>query len=113
MEPLEPLRITPQEVMRRVEVGETLIFVDARPPELWDVADATIPNAIHVPPGAVEEHLGEIARFLPIVTYCTLPGEAASAQVARELSAHHREGARPLQGGFEAWRNAGYPVAPK
>lgn len=99
--------------MQRLEAGEVFIFVDARPPQFWNAADATIPDAIHVPPDTVPQHLSEIALRLPIVTYCTLPGEAASVQVARKLAAYNREGARPLKGGFDAWRQAGYPVAPK
>lgn len=105
--------ITAQEVMERLDAGEPVIFVDARPQPLWESASVTLPNAIHVPPGAVSERVGKIARLLPIVTYCTMPDAEASTEVARELAEHQRTNARPLVGGLDAWQQAGYPVASK
>jgi len=111
--PMQAVPITAQEVMQRLAAGEAVIFVDARPQPLWDSAPLTIPNAIHIPPGAVADNVGKVARLLPIVTYCTLPEAGASAEVARELAEHERANARPLLGGLAAWQAAGYPVAPK
>lgn len=110
---MEPLRITVQEVIQRVQSGEPLLFVDARPQKEWDESDVCVPGALHVPPDKVEANLERIARWHPIVTYCVLPGEAASAQVARQLMEHGRENVRPLRGGLQAWRKAGYPLEPK
>jgi rhodanese-related sulfurtransferase len=107
---MEPLRISVEEMLERVEAGEPLLVIDARPRDEWDRSDMKIPGAVHVPPGEVENHLESVARWHLIITYCVLPDEAASTRVARELMANGRHNVRPLRGGLIAWQQAGYPV---
>jgi 3-mercaptopyruvate sulfurtransferase SseA len=45
-----------------------------------------------------------------VILYCTCPSEESSAKVALQL---HRLGitrVRPLRGGFNGWKSAGYPL---
>jgi 3-mercaptopyruvate sulfurtransferase SseA len=45
-----------------------------------------------------------------VILYCTCPSEETSAKVALQL---HRLGitrVRPLRGGFDGWKQAGYPL---
>jgi rhodanese-related sulfurtransferase len=68
---VEPERITPHDVHRRLEAGERIVLLDSRSAKAWAESDVTVPGAIRVPPDEVEQHLGEIPRDGLIVTYCT------------------------------------------
>jgi rhodanese-related sulfurtransferase len=64
-------RITVQEVGRRLDRGERVVFLDARNAQAWDSAPTKLPGAIRVPADDVRGHVDELPRNVPIVTYCT------------------------------------------
>jgi rhodanese-related sulfurtransferase len=68
-------RVTAEEVMRWMDRGEAVVFVDTRNPQAWDQSNEKLPGAIRIPAGEVERHLNEIPKSFPgerwIVTYCT------------------------------------------
>jgi rhodanese-related sulfurtransferase len=68
---MEPLRITKEEVKRRLDAGEHIVFLDTRSEEAWSNAELQIPQSRRIPPDAVEQRLDEIPRDGLIVTYCT------------------------------------------
>jgi rhodanese-related sulfurtransferase len=68
---MDPQRIAPDEVKRRMDSGEAVVFLDSRSAEAHDKADAQIPGSIHVPPDDVESHLDDIPKRGLIVPYCT------------------------------------------
>lgn len=68
---MEPERITPQEVKRRLDSGEAVAFLDTRADDAWRKAGAQIPNSLRVPPDDVASHLDGIPRAGLIVAYCT------------------------------------------
>jgi rhodanese-related sulfurtransferase len=68
---MEPQRITVDEVKRRMDSGEAVVFLDARSPEAHDHAASQIPGSLRVPPNDVERHLDEIPTRGLIVPYCT------------------------------------------
>jgi hypothetical protein len=68
---MEPQRITADEVKRRINSGEAVVFLDSRGEDAWQKAELQIPKSIRVPPGAVEALLDEIPRRGLIVPYCT------------------------------------------
>jgi len=67
----ETLRISAQEVIRRVNRGEQVYFVDARNPQAWGEADTKLPGAARVPADQTEAHLADMPRDRMIVAYCT------------------------------------------
>ena len=67
----EPLRISAQEVIKRMNRGEDVFFADTRNPVAWGEADTKLPGAVRVPADAVEAHLADIPHNRLIVTYCT------------------------------------------
>ena len=67
----EPLRVTAEEVIERMNRGEEVYFVDARNPQAWAEADTKLPGAVRVPADAVEQHLADMPRDRMIVAYCT------------------------------------------
>lgn len=110
---MEAAGITPNEVTGRMGHGERFVFVDARSPQEWDIADCKLPGAIHVPEDEIAQRLKDIPLGHPVVSYCGSPGEQASRRVAARLMRHGFLNAQPLIGGFKAWLQAGYPVEPK
>jgi len=68
---MEPQRITPEEVKRRIDSGEAVVLLDTRSDEAWRASDAQIPGSIRVPPDEAEAHFDEIPRRGLIVPYCT------------------------------------------
>ena len=93
--------------------GEQFTFVDARNPQAWAEAETKLPGAIRVPAAEVAQHLAEIPHDRTVITYCTCPHEASSAEVAQKLAEHGYRNVHPLFIGFAAWEQAGLPLEPK
>jgi rhodanese-related sulfurtransferase len=67
----DALRITVDELRRRMEAGEDFTVIDVRNPQVWAQSDIMLPEAIRVPLENSEENLPKIPNNKPIVTYCT------------------------------------------
>lgn len=67
----DALRITVDELRKRMEAGEDFTVVDVRNPQAWAQSDDKIPEAIRVPMDEWEKHLSEIPKGRPVVAYCT------------------------------------------
>jgi hypothetical protein len=68
---MEAKPITTEEVKRRMDSGEVVVFLDSRSEDAWRKAESQIPISIRMPPDAVEAHLSEIPRRGLVVSYCT------------------------------------------
>ena len=67
----DDLRITVDELRKRMEAGEDFTVIDTRNPEAWAQSDVMLPEAVRVPVDNFEKHLYEIPKDKPVVTYCT------------------------------------------
>ena len=67
----DDLRITVDEVRRRMEAGEDFTFVDSRNPQAWGESQEKLPEAIRVTADASDENLSKIPKNKPVVVYCT------------------------------------------
>jgi rhodanese-related sulfurtransferase len=67
----DDLRISVDELRRRMNAGEQFVFIDTRNPQAWAESDVKLPGALRIPVSEAEKHLREIPRDHPIVTYCT------------------------------------------
>ena len=67
----DDLRISIDELRARMEAGEDFVFIDTRNPQAWAESDAKLPGALRIPGSEVEQHLSELPKDKPIVTYCT------------------------------------------
>jgi rhodanese-related sulfurtransferase len=65
------LRITVDELKRRMDAGEEFTIIDVRSPEAWAESDTMIPGSIRVPLDQVEKDLLAIPKTRPVVAYCT------------------------------------------
>jgi rhodanese-related sulfurtransferase len=67
----DDLRISADELRRRMEAGEEFTIIDVRNPHAWAEATDMAAGAIRVALDDADEAIGRIPRNKPIVTYCT------------------------------------------
>jgi hypothetical protein len=67
----DALRITADEVKKRMEAGEQFTFIDVRNPQAWAESDTMLPEAVRFPIDNLEQNLPRIPKNKPVVTYCT------------------------------------------
>jgi rhodanese-related sulfurtransferase len=106
-------RITVEELKRRMEAGEDFTVIDVRNPHAWAESGTQIPEAIRVPLDELDENLPRIPKDRPVVAYCTWPNEGSSASLAQKLLERGYRNVWALQGGLQAWEEAGLPVESK
>jgi 3-mercaptopyruvate sulfurtransferase SseA len=103
--------ITAEEAQGRLDAGEAVVFIDARNEDVWKSSEWQIPSSRRVPPDQVEAHLDDVPLADLIVPYA---GSAEDAfKVAHRLAEYGWPNVRPLRGGHEDWRAAGYPTESK
>jgi rhodanese-related sulfurtransferase len=107
--PLPPSVGAP-ELRQRLLAFPPPTIVDARRAAAFDADRDVIPGALRRPPESIEACASELDAWRSVVVYCVhgheLSQDAATALRSRGLDA------RPLAGGIEAWRAAGYPTVP-
>lgn len=94
--------MTPEELARR---RDEVQVVDVRWSNEWEAGH--IEGAVHIPVDEIDERLDDIDRSRPVVAVC-LSG-SRSADAAETLAAAGWE-AENLDGGMEAWADAGLPL---
>ncbi len=115
LDQLEGLRLEPEQLMAMINDAETAgldrpFIVDLRHPLDVLTDPLVLPGALRIGPDELKQRRQIIPTDRDIVLYCTCPSEETSAKVALEL---HRMGirrVRPLRGGLQGWKDAGYPV---
>jgi rhodanese-like protein len=65
------LRITVDELKRRLDAGEDFTIIDTRSPEAWAQSETMIPESVRIPVDQLEQKLSAIPRTRPVVAYCT------------------------------------------
>lgn len=110
---MTPTRVSPAEIKQRLDMGEPVLFLDTRNPAAWDESSIKIPGAYRVHYSELKKHISKLPRDRIIVPYCTCLNEASSARAAQIILNHGFKKVYPLKGGFDAWLEAGYPLAPK
>ena len=85
---------------------EGVFLLDVRTQEEWDEFHA--PDTTLIPLDQLESRLGELPEGEPIVVVCR---SGNRSQAGRDiLLANGFEQATSMQGGLNAWRDAGYPI---
>jgi len=80
--------------------------VDVRSQSEWDAGH--LPGAHHLPLGSLGKRLDEVPRDGVVVVHCQ--GGTRSAIAASLLAARGYDNVINLQGGYQGWVSAGYPV---
>jgi membrane protein DedA with SNARE-associated domain/rhodanese-related sulfurtransferase len=85
-------------------------IVDLRHPLDYLPDPRVLPGAVRVSPSNLTQHQAMLPRDRDVILYCTCPSEETSGKVALQLHKLGVNRVRPLRGGFEGWRDAGYPL---
>jgi membrane protein DedA with SNARE-associated domain/rhodanese-related sulfurtransferase len=103
-------RLEPEELKRMIDSGNPVFIVDLRHPLDYLPDPRVLPGAIRLTPDKLVETHDEIPRDRDIVLYCTCPSEATAAKMAMNLRKLGIYRVRPLRGGFDMWKQKGYPL---
>lgn len=109
------LRLEPGELLYMIEEARRQgnippFIVDLRHPLDYLPDPRVLPGAVRVSPADLRSHESLIPRDRDVILYCTCPSEETSAKLALQLHRFGVNRVRPLRGGFEGWRDAGYPL---
>ncbi|ALS59709.1 DedA family protein/thiosulfate sulfurtransferase GlpE [Pandoraea norimbergensis] len=88
----------------------TPVVIDVRSAARRAIDPFTIPGAIAIEPDDIASKLRDIPRDRRIVVFCACPNEVTAARLAQQLRQQGFAEVRPLLGGLDAWRDAGYNV---
>ena len=103
----EVRRVSPADA-RAAAVGGNALMVDVR--QKTGFARAHISGALLIPAADIPARYQELPQDRPIYLYCTCPYERTSASAAAFLIENGYSEVMVVEGGFEAWQDAGYPV---
>lgn len=112
---LRGLRLEPGQLLAMIEEAHTggaepPFIIDLRHPLDVLTDPEVLPGALRIGPDELRLHRDEIPGDRDIVLYCTCPSEQTSAKVAMELRRMGVLRVRPLRGGLQGWKEAGYPL---
>ena len=112
---LRGLRLEPAQLLAMMDdarrAGTELPFiVDLRHPLDVLPDPRVLPGAMRIGPDDLKQQSSMIPRDRDIVLYCTCPSEETSAKIALELRRMGIHRVRPLRGGLQGWKDAGYPL---
>jgi membrane protein DedA with SNARE-associated domain/rhodanese-related sulfurtransferase len=115
MAELRGLRLEPGQLLdmierARLDAAEPPFIIDLRHPLDVLTDPEVVPGALRIGPEELRLHRDEIPGDRDIVLYCTCPSEETSAKVAMELRRLGVSRVRPLRGGLQGWKDAGYPL---
>jgi len=108
--PLAPEQeITPLELKRRMDAGDSILILDVRTPEEWTICH--FPQAKLIPIDDLLARIGELDPNQEIVAYCR--SGVRSARAVRLLTEAGFKSVRNLVGGVLAWSDQVDPTVPK
>lgn len=103
--------ISPQYLWNAMATRDAPQLVDVRRRDAFEASPQLLPGAIWRDAGQTQTWSAELGRARPIVIACKAGHEMSQAAVA-QLRADGFD-ARVLEGGYEAWANAGLPFVAK
>jgi membrane protein DedA with SNARE-associated domain/rhodanese-related sulfurtransferase len=109
------LRLEPEELKEMIDNAAAAgnippFIVDLRHPLDYLPDPRVLPGAVRIGPNEIASHNEKIPRDRDVILYCTCPSEETSAKVALQLQKVGVYRVRPLRGGFDGWKEAGYPL---
>lgn len=111
--------ISREELKQKLESGHPVVLLDVRSAEDWQNSDVKLPGAIRVAAETgdmadeMSDRLNEVPDGAMTVVYCACPNSEESARIASALLEDNRHDVFVLQGGFDEWQMADYPLENK
>lgn len=98
--------VTPAEAKALIEENPDLVIIDVSP----DYLKGHLPGAVHyyIGDGSLTEAIPTLDKSRKYLVYCTL--QSGSIQGAQKLIDAGFENVYRLEGNYQAWVDAGYPV---
>ena len=103
-------RLTPEALWTMLEAKEPVYIVDLRHPLDYLPDPRTLPGAVVLTPDRLVEMNASLPRDRDVVLFCTCPNEETAVRMALTIRKMGVARVRPLLGGFDGWRNGGYPL---
>ncbi|GLQ91046.1 membrane protein [Dyella flagellata] len=103
-------RISVDDLHRLIEDGKAPVVVDVRSQASRLADSRIIPGSLMVNLGGIEQELVHVSIDQEVVIYCSCPNEVSAATAAKGLLMMGYRKVRPLQGGLDAWADAGYAI---
>ena len=100
-----PVNINPQTV-EEIRNRDDVVLIDVR--EDWEYAEGHIPNATLIPLGEISNRLAEIPKDKTVVAVCRSGNR--SGQATDFLRKQGFDNVHNMQGGMNAWNQAGYKI---
>jgi membrane protein DedA with SNARE-associated domain/rhodanese-related sulfurtransferase len=112
---LRGLRLEPAQLQAMIDDAENAgldkpFIVDLRHPLDVLAYPEVVPGALRIAPDDLVRSRALIPKERDIVLYCTCPSEETSAKIALELRRMGIRRVRPLRGGLQGWKDAGYAM---
>ena len=104
------VRVSAADLARALAQRTDLVLVDVREPSAYERSSVQAKGAIRASVADILQVTAALSHEQGIVLYCNLPGEAASAEAARRLTAEGYTRVAVLTGGFAAWEAASLPL---
>jgi membrane protein DedA with SNARE-associated domain/rhodanese-related sulfurtransferase len=105
-------RISADELQRLIATGKPPVVVDIRSDAARLADNRIIPGAVMAKLGGIGQQLEHVPIDQEVVIYCSCPNEVSAAKAAKGLLMQGYRKVRPLQGGLDAWAEAGYAIEP-
>lgn len=103
--------LSKEEAKRKIDTGEDVIFIDARPEEIYTEDSDQIEGAIHLPEMLEHEVYTGLPKNREYIIYTNKDNEDLSKRMATFLKEKGFT-AYALKGGFEEWRDSALPIEP-
>ncbi len=103
--------ISPQKLWHLIGTADAPQIIDVRRQDFFTQSPQLLPGALWRDAGKAQEWEGELDRARPIVAACKAGHEMSQTTVA-QLRASGLD-ACVLEGGYQAWTNAGLPIVAK
>ena len=103
-------RLSPETLFRMLEDGQPVYIVDLRHPLDYLPDPRTLPGAVVMTADRLVEMSASIPRDRDVVLFCTCPNEETAVRMALAVRKMGVERVRPLLGGFDGWKDLGYPL---
>lgn len=104
---LATITCDPQELLERIQAGESVTVVDVRQPH--ERGSGALPDARFIPLGQLDDRWEELSDADEIVCYCA--AGRRSEQAALTLRSKGLINATSLDGGIAAWRRIEGPIS--
>ena len=107
---LQSERMAPEELLAMLDRGDPVTVIDVRSGLIAEAEPVRIPGAVHIELEKIGSHVHRLPKDLPLIVYCACPNDVSAVRAALTLHAAGLKHVRPLRGGIDGWRAAGYRV---